>query len=84
MLYSLNKIKWKRMWKEFPNEKNLADFIIDFEAGSLEWLDCLNLFAYLIKTKQAWSLQGSYGRHAMTLIEEGYISKEGDILKSHY
>lgn len=42
--------------------------------------DQLEAWAFLIKTGQCWSLQGSYGRGANALIEGGYISKEGEIL----
>lgn len=41
----------------------------------------LQAWAYLIKTKLAWSLQGWYGRHAQDLIDRGVISKDGVILK---
>lgn len=54
--------------------------IIDFECGALSEEDTLELFAYLIKTGMAWSLQGSYGRAAASLIEQGLISKEGEVL----
>ena len=41
----------------------------------------LESYAYLIKTKVVWQLQGSYGRAANNLIENGYISNDGDILQ---
>jgi hypothetical protein len=40
----------------------------------------LEAWAYLIKTGQCWTLQGWYGRNAKALIENGIISKEGEIL----
>ena len=59
-----------------------VDMIIDYESGELKAEDTLKLFAELIRTGQAWQLQGSiYGRPAEQLIEQGYISKEGKILK---
>ncbi len=58
-----------------------VDMIIAYETGELEAEDTLKLFARLVKNGQAWSLQGSYGRTAQSLIDEGYISKEGKILK---
>jgi len=63
------------------NEKNLVNFIMDFEGGEISKEDVLELFSYLIKTGQAWTLQGSYGRSAKALIDNGYIDKKGNILK---
>ena len=42
----------------------------------------LEAWAYLIKTGICWNLQGWYSRTASKLIDEGYISKDGEILKS--
>jgi hypothetical protein len=58
------------------------DTIIAFETGQLGWQDTLEMFAELVKTKQAWSLQGSYGRFARSLIGEGWLSEDGEILKT--
>ena len=56
--------------------------IISFEDGELSGIEVLQLFSHLIKTGQCWSLQGSYGRAAATLIEDGYIDRySGTILK---
>jgi hypothetical protein len=54
-----------------------VDKIIAFESGELEGQDTLELFSELIQTGQAWSLQGSYGRTAKSLIDRGLISKDG-------
>jgi len=59
----------------------LVDKIMAYESGELEAGDTLKLFADLVRSGKAWSLQGSYGRVASDLIERGYISKEGKILK---
>lgn len=61
---------------------NLTDSIIAFECGELRGDKVLELFSQLIKTGQAWTLQGSYGRTAQSLIERGYLSTEGNILKT--
>jgi len=59
---------------------NLVNYIMAYEDGSISKEDYLRMFAYLIKTGQAWSLQGSlYGRPAADLIESGAISKKGVI-----
>jgi hypothetical protein len=57
------------------------DNIIAYEQGELSPEEVLGLFADLIKSGMAWSLQGSYGRTAARLIETGYISRSGEILK---
>ena len=41
----------------------------------------LELFSQLIKSGQAWTLQGCYGRQAMAFIRAGYISKTGELLR---
>ena len=60
---------------------NLTDLIIQYETGELAPENTLKLFAELVRTGQAWSLQGQYGRTAQGLIDAGYISKAGKILK---
>ena len=57
------------------------DYIIRYEQGDLRGQEVLELFAHLIKTGMAWSLQGSYGRMAGNLIDRGYIDASGKILK---
>jgi hypothetical protein len=39
----------------------------------------LQAWAYLIKTGQCWGLQGWYGRTATSYIENGLITKDGEI-----
>lgn len=36
-------------------------------------------WAYLIKTGMVWELQGSFGRTAKRLIEEGFVSERGEV-----
>ncbi len=60
--------------------KNIVDYIIAYEGSDISKEDYLQMMAYLIKTGQVWSLQGSlYGRPAMRLIKAGIISKKGKI-----
>ena len=61
---------------------NLVDYIISYEAGELRGQEVLTLFSHLIKTGKAWNLQGSYGRQAQNLIDRGYLSVKGEILKT--
>ena len=63
------------------NHSNMVDYIMDYESDNLSDEDTIKLFSHLIKTGLAWTLQGHYGRVATRLINGGYISKNGDILK---
>jgi hypothetical protein len=49
--------------------------IIAYEMGELSEDAVIELFQYLVDTGMAWSLQGSYGRMAMALIEAGYVTR---------
>lgn len=60
---------------------DLLGMIMDYESGELKAEHTLDLFAELVRTGQAWTLQGHYGRTASEMIKHGYISKEGKILK---
>ncbi|QYW07912.1 hypothetical protein SEA_REDBEAR_66 [Streptomyces phage RedBear] len=59
---------------------NLVVELIDYESGNLDDADTVDLFARLVKSGFAWTLQGHYGRTANSLIEAGYISPEGEVL----
>lgn len=62
----------------------LIDQIMDYEMGLLNDSDTLDLFAELIKNGMAWSLQGHFGRTASALIEDGWLNRQGEILKELY
>ena len=53
---------------------NRVDRIISYECGELDFDETVELFQELINDGSAWSLQGSYGRAALRLIEQGYCS----------
>lgn len=57
----------------------MVDKIIAYEAGKLNNKAILELFSELIKTGQAWKLQGAYGRTAKNLMDKGLILKDGVI-----
>ncbi|AGM12167.1 hypothetical protein SEA_GOBY_69 [Streptomyces phage Goby] len=59
---------------------NLVVELIDYESGNLDDAETLDLFGRLVKSGFAWSLQGSYGRTAQALINEGWISETGEVL----
>jgi hypothetical protein len=53
---------------------NITNLIIAFEEGTLDREETIDLFQKLVDTRLAWQLQGSYGRIASTLIDEGLIT----------
>ena len=59
---------------------NIIDQIIAFENGELDNDQIIALFSKLIKNGMAWTLQGMYGRMAVSLINDGYLDKNGKIL----
>ncbi len=65
-------------------QKDVLDLIMEFEGGDISDENFLKLFAHLIKTRQAWSLQGFYGRTASELIRNGLISKSGRVNWQRY
>ncbi|MES2156058.1 MAG: hypothetical protein V4510_13070 [bacterium] len=54
--------------------------ILEYEDGSMDPEDVLRFFAGLVKSGEAWTLQGHYGRTAHALITQGYITPEGEVL----
>ncbi len=51
---------------------DLTELIMAFEQGELEDTEIFDLFQQLIDNGMAWTLQGSYGRMAVALIESGH------------
>ena len=51
----------------------VAEAIIDWEGGSLNWEGEVELFQNLVDCGLAWQLQGAYGRRAAQLIDEGWV-----------
>ena len=48
-----------------------VDKIIKYESGDMDEHEVIEFFQVLIDSGMAWKLQGSYGRMAMHLINEG-------------
>lgn len=62
---------------------SIVNEIISFEQGELDENQTIELFARLVQSGMAWSLQGSYGRTATALINAGYIDRKGNVLMSY-
>ena len=66
---------------ETPEKYDQVGAIMSYESGDMAPEDVLKLFSHLIKTGLAWQLQGSYGRAAAQLIENGWLDDKGNILR---
>jgi hypothetical protein len=53
--------------------------IIAYENGDLSPAGVLRLFAHLVQSGQAWTLQGHYGRQAQAFIDFGLIYPDGEL-----
>lgn len=50
---------------------DLTERVIRYESGEMKEDEIVTFFQYLIDTGMVWKLQGSYGRTAIDLINEG-------------
>jgi len=55
--------------------------IMAWEGGEMSDDATIDFFAELVANGMAWTLQGCYGRTAVALIDAGYISRQGKVLK---
>lgn len=67
------------MKASIPTRQSVTTMLMDFEDGSMNVDQTLELFSILIQTGLAWRLQGSYGRMARHLIDQGSLSEDGTI-----
>lgn len=58
----------------FNEINNLVDKITAYELCELAEEEVISLFQELVDTGLAWELQGSYGRTAAALIEQGLVT----------
>jgi hypothetical protein len=56
-------------------QREIVQGITDYENGDLDEDDTVALFQVLVDTGTVWSLQGSYGRTAVALIEAGLVTQ---------
>lgn len=69
----------ENMKASIPTRQSVTTMLMDFEDGSMNVDQTLELFSILIQTGLAWRLQGSYGRMARHLIDQGSLSEDGTI-----
>ena len=62
------------------NPIQLLNDITAYESGNLSEGDTVKLFSKLVKSGQAWTLQGRYGRQAKALIDARILDNKGNIL----
>ena len=57
------------------------DFVMRLEQdpGGMSLREHVEGFGRLVRTGDAWTLQGSYGRQAKHLIELGYLDPDGTV-----
>ena len=58
---------------------DMVSKIMQYEDGQMDLSEIISFFSELVKSGMAWSLQGSYGRTAKTLIDYGYLKADGTI-----
>jgi hypothetical protein len=58
---------------------DLVGRIMAFESGEMKDAEALALFSDLVKDGTIAELQGSYGRFAALLVENGFLTPEGEI-----
>jgi hypothetical protein len=63
--------------------KQLFNEMMNYEDGTLDTSEIVELFSKLVASGLAWKLQGFYGRQAQSLINNGYLDKDGNILPTN-
>jgi len=61
-----------------PELTDTVGFVMDFEGGDISPARLVQGFAHLVRTGDAYRLQGFYGRTAEALIERGLIDRAGN------
>ena len=63
----------RRPIASLPRPYDLVGWIMDFEGGEMSEEKIIQGFQHLVDTGLVWKLQGSYGRTARSLIEQGLV-----------
>jgi len=58
--------------KKKESKMNFTQEIIDYENGDMDFDRMVDLFQRMINDGIVWKLQGSYGRTANILVQDGY------------
>lgn len=56
----------------------IVDKIMDFESGQMTEEEIIKFFQELIDSGLAWTLQGTYGQMAQSLIDQGLVEVRGN------
>lgn len=59
--------------KQKYDEYDVVGHIVRYENSELGEEEIIQLFQHLVDTGLAWQLQGSYGRMAKQLIDNGFV-----------
>jgi hypothetical protein len=70
--------------KKSAKRFDLVGSIMAYEGGELSDEDTIKLFQHLVDTGQVWSLQDSYGRQAMAMIEAGLVKPPKKETRDYY
>ena len=62
------------------NSSNYVTYITKYESDDLSDEDIIHLFSYLLSSRLILHLHYNYERTADSLIANGYLSEEGEIL----
>tara|TARA_R110000823_G_scaffold284517_2_gene402626 strand:+ start:1099 stop:1335 length:237 start_codon:yes stop_codon:yes gene_type:complete len=78
----MNKLKYNPK-EDFKNAMSLNNMkvLFDYEEGKLDEIQTLILFSELLKSGIVWQLQGHYERTAKALIEGGFLTFNGEVIK---
>jgi hypothetical protein len=58
---------------------DVVGFVMAYEGGELDDDEIVKGFQHLIDNGQVWHLQGSYGRQAQRLIDDGWCTLRSDV-----
>lgn len=68
-----------------PNTRfDVAGFTLAFENNELDFDQIIEGFQRLVDTGLVWQLQGAYGRTAMTLIDQGFVTRPAHGTIQHF